>query len=247
MSDAQKIVDDLFAEFVSGELTRHEYVRKMDQVYLAIMDERERGAVAFRKDKRSLGEFALFLYDNTVREKFLMDSWCDLMVARDDFSDLQYKNRGLENSGRLIIDADEARKTAFADFWVWAQDGTLLPDGWTKLEMKFDPSLTKATFKVGQLKSYIKQGAYMLVIMCNGQLGPNGNPNQAETYSIDSYSTRWFLASPATMERMLTKRFSQRSEMGGKSSVQFLNDEILDYFDVMDWSKKNVTGHRKAS
>jgi hypothetical protein len=220
---------------MSGKISRRDYVANLDDLYVT-MDRREQSKVNFRKDRRSLGQYAIEILDNTRREQYLVHAWVDLMVEREEFAHLSVKDYGTDNSGRLIIESDSSMTKA--DYKVTAFGGSLLPDGTYGLEVKFCPTLIKNTYKVQQIKRYIRDNAYMLVIMSSNQVGPSGDWEKDEIFYIDPKSTRWMVVSPQKMELMLKRTVSNRPEMGGKPSLQFNSSEIVDFFEVYDWSPR---------
>ncbi len=232
----QEIADGIFSDFIAEKISRSNYIKKFDQFYYLLNDD-EKEMVRGRKDRRSLGEFALDIYDNTIREQFLIQSWSDMMINRGEFLSFQWQNYGTDPSGRVIIQ-DKYNNRSFSDFLVTTVGGKLIPDGVHRMEVKYDPSLIKATFKRCNLRAYIKQNSYLLMIMATGQLGPSGDPNRCSSLIIDDKNTRWAFASVEYMKRMLETPVVYPRETGFKPSVQFHRDQIAEYFDIYDWNKR---------
>lgn len=99
-----------------------------------------------RRDGRSLGEFALEIYDATLRERHLMGEFADIIRA------FQFRvlDQGIDNDGRLVIASGGTRE---ADYRLQFPGGRR-----ATLEIKRAPTSKFATYRVVDLQNYIEQG-----------------------------------------------------------------------------------------
>ncbi len=179
------------------------------------------GSLAYRRDHRSTEEFARDVEWGTLREGRLMRAWATMVVDEGIFDELTIADNGVDNTGGLIT--DESAVTDNADFLVATRGGTpLLLDGEHLIEVKYCPCLWKATYKVGNLRAYIEQGAKILTIWGRGQESPE----------------RWSIVGPEVMQNML-KFLDIRTNypgQGGKPAV-LVHEDVYGAFykDIRPW------------
>lgn len=216
-----------------------------------------RGVGGRGQSGRCLGQFALTIYDNTKREKLLMESWFEMvskLVKPIGFTHKNYKlasfvATGVDNSGKLLIDSKSGKADYTLVYHRYVKKKQVSPDPETRLvdwpeleeirrglEVKFTGQFKKLTYKVADLESYIKQDALVLTIVSDGMVGPNGNPDSDVPLVLDTSKLKWFLMDAPLMQRMLeTIPIHNHFEMGRKPSVQLLQKDFSDYLDIKDW------------
>lgn len=222
----QRDFDSLYYEFTASQtpLTRVGYVKQINALWNAI-DPKHRPSLQRRKDKRSLGEFALQVYDCTIREKFLLTEWLK-SLGREG---VKVEDYGVANDGRLILDENSDRGRP--DYRLTSVKGT-----W-KLEVKFCPVQYKLTFKVCDLKSYARADALVLLIMGETRMiGPNGDPNSSKPLAVPE-GLRWCLFGRKTIRRMLKELpVKLHKEVGGKPSIQLRGGDIARLLNPKEWN-----------
>lgn len=225
--------ESLYQRLVSGEISRGEFFDGYNNLYKEIEGADKRG-LDRRLDNRTLGAFALMIYDSTRREKILIDLWRDMTLKIGLFSKFEIKNHGVDNSGKVFIKNTKAAR-GNADYIINV-DGDSIPPGEYPLEVKFSPTLKKMTFKVADLSNYIKSNVLMLTILGDTKmLGPNGNPllSPLTVDNVDATMLQWCLATGADMSKMLnTLEQKPYREMGFKECVQMKSDQFSQFFNL---------------
>lgn len=214
---SQRDFDYLFLDLRDGNIDRSEYVKRCNALYNTLPPE-VKPNVDRRKDNRQLGVFCLQIYDNTARERFLVDEW-----ARSLGYDVKIIDNGIGNDGRFIL--DPKGNSGRADYILKWGDGRE-----RRLEVKFSPCLFKATFKVCDLKEYARQDALVLLVMGDTRMiGPNGRPTCTVQLQIPP-DLRWCLFGRETIRRMLKETpIRNHKEVGGKPSIQLRDNAIERY------------------
>ena len=115
--DWQGKCDEEFDKMVSGKSSRCDYVAALDKFYGEMneaVQKKLRKRMDFSKKNagRSLGTFALSIYDGTFREQLFINIWLTYLRDNFNYTKLDFLNAGVDNSGRLIIDG----KTGGGDF-----------------------------------------------------------------------------------------------------------------------------------
>jgi hypothetical protein len=128
---------------------------------------------------------------------------------------VQYKNSGIDNTGKLIM---ESRDTSRADYTISIDGGP-----WEPMEIKHSPVFSKCTFKVADLKGYVRQKANMLLLL------DTGYPEKLSTLP----SSRWAFLGPETLASFLELDQGNYKEVGGKQGVQ------------LGSNAKDSSGHRR--
>lgn len=148
-----------------------------------------------RMDNRTLREWGLTLIDNESLEKDHADWWFP-QYAKLHFPEyVSYECVGVSQEGVIVVDC---RKTDSSDY-------KILPTN-ELIEIKDCPTLSKATYKVQNIKSYIKHNSYVLTLHMN----------------IRKECVFYTLLSPEQMEKMVQFCIPiQRYEMGNKLCFQF--------------------------
>lgn len=107
----------------------------------------------YRFDKRSKDEFKKDIEEASKTEEEILKLWIDIL-QKDGLTRPSYQDLAAGRDGSFLKDADV---DSTADFEV---------EGHGKVEVKFCKPFLKERFhlKVGQLKSYIKQGCKILIV-----------------------------------------------------------------------------------
>lgn len=222
----QAEADQLFLQLESHAIDRRQYVHQINELYDRIPLP-QRGNVARRKDTRSLGIFALSIYDNTKREKFLINAWCDQIPNQA----YQIIDNGINNDGRLIIDTSNCKSVS---------DYVLKNNFETRhVEVKFSPCQWKMTFKKADFNAYLKEDASILLIMGNvGMMGPNGVP-EGNTELVLPKGLKWTLITPHQISKIMEEVPVRNCwEVGGKPSYQLFAKDFHKFIEVHDWVRR---------
>lgn len=221
-----------------GRLTRSEYWDLMDRLRPCISGYvADKSYLKSKIDRRSLGEFALWINDQTDREGFFMEKWSSMALDIGLFTDIQSYEHGCDHRGRLLL--FPAKQSKAADYKVAVKGGNLMPDGIHLIEVKYDPSLRKFTLKVADIESYLEQGCYILCILTDDcMVGPNGNKDSDIPFVLPEGRTYWCLISPDALAKIYEERcVSDRREMGDKKSIQLHPEDFGRYFLIEEWGK----------
>ena len=194
-------------------------------------------------DWRTLGEFALTIYDNTKREKILTDSWLEMCQQSGLLGEVTLKDNGMSNNGLIIFALKWV--THEPDFEATVKDSSIpeLPNGIHKLEIKYCPTNRFLTYKAKDLESYCRQKAYVLTVMGeNRMVGANGNPDIEDEFDVKNLNiSDWTILTPKIMSKMLEVLpiKSYEGYMGNKPSIRVYRDEspnFSDFFEVRKWT-----------
>lgn len=105
----------------------------------------------YRKDWRTDEEYANDILKGHIAEKQIIEKYANHLRLKYDI-EVTIEDNGVDNSGQVI---DESKVTTKADYML---NGTLI-------EVKFiNNDATEFRFKKDQIKSYIKQGATILLV-----------------------------------------------------------------------------------
>lgn len=178
----------------------------------------------FRKEEgRTPEEFAECMDVSTAREKQLSDEWVARLLRNRVYTSIIKEDHGVDNTGKVIFES--CKEMANADFKMTFYGGgpkAPLYDNWYYVEAKASPCLSKATFKDFNLKAYMREGAFMLLILCRGYENPK----------------KWTLVDPSQMQRILD-RIEVRYDNPGfidKPSVLVPRSRFSEFFSTFyDW------------
>lgn len=166
-------------------------------------------------------------FDSRTREQFTEDirvytrregKLFSLFVEELKFLGLdpRVSDHGVDNSGDFV-----EKPTRAADFRVTFGGQHYL------CELKIAPSKKYATFKIEDLRSYIRQGAYILLFLSPRQFLDRSE----ESLSREREFLLWDLVSPDIIARILAERpHFHFAGLGGKLSVQVPQKEFSTYF-----------------
>jgi len=216
----QRLADTMFDLLSIGRISREEYkivfnlVESRHQTYV---NRHMRGRVDYQ-NTRSLGEYALQIYNSTLSQQKEMEDWVQTYASKHFVgSPFCLFNNGIDNSGKLIIDLSGYSYQEFKrpDYKLMGQESEYL------IEYKDCPTDKKATYKVDDLTAYIAQNAWVLTVhkFCR--------------------ETRFYtLLSPAQQQNMLDKlSHGNYKEVGYKPGVQmylegFVGKRIKDFTEL---------------
>ena len=172
----------------------------------------------YRKDNRTTKEFASDIKHRTAKEKFLIELYKKEMAHRGHI--IEIKNFGIDNSGSLLKQAD-----CRADYLE-------ILDGVERLlEVKCSP-VPKITFKIHNLKQYIKHNTSILVFWSVGHIDKNPT-------TIDYENTRFGIISPKNIQNLLdTYDHYNEPTFGGKLCLRLYEKD----FDM--WMKIEMLTHQ---
>lgn len=165
-----------------------------------------------RKDYRSDDQFKKEIKERTLKEKFLVDIFVKECEHRGWSA--SYKDNGVDNTGEIL---DKA--TADADYLITINGKEEL------YEIKNSPVAHKCTFKVSNLKQYIKQKANILLFYNTGNINSD--------YSKINYKeTRWAIIKPNEIRSMLHDHEPYREyKFGNKICIKVVEDDYYKYFE----------------
>lgn len=207
MTDYQGLLDEAFFRFERGDLDRREYVVMVDDILSGI----PQPLLDRRRDTRSPGEFALAIYDTTVRERHLINLWA---------GDRPVADHGLANDGRLILNT--RGKNGRPDFTV---DGL-------HVEVKFDPTRSFVTYKVADLENYVRRGDVVVLTFIGDatMIGGNGDPDHDGSIEL-SDDLLWFSMDANQCQKLLEEgERGHHKGFGGKPTVRVYKREFSRFF-----------------
>jgi len=222
--ELQDLLDEAFDDLKSGAISRDDYLVMMDSLSLVLNKEVEK-EFGFRKDVRTLKEFAAHMLDQMEIENAVIEHWIDTL-AYDTFPTLQAVTySGIREDARLLCESsatkDEIRRP---DVKLTFNDGSV-----AYLEIKQCPVLYKATYKTSDLKHYhsLEEDVYMLTAHTKGKFSPD---------KVKFYT----LLAPVKLSKLLDDgrqgilKSEKRREMGYKKAVQFTKKGLEDYFLIQE-------------
>jgi hypothetical protein len=232
-------IDYIFNNFISGDKSASERLKfyqemnaLFDRLSPASQGKLRRRMDWSKKNKgRTLGEFALLIYDSTIRERFLIESWLELLKENGNYKVLGITDAGGDNTGKVYLSPPASRG---ADYIINCVGDGYLTSGIHNIEIKFAPSDAKLTYKVADLKNYLERGESVLTIIGNNMIGPNGKThlNTLERKEINLQTFQWTYFTPQIIQELLLLPVTERYEMGGKPCIQILNKNFLNYFEL---------------
>ncbi len=178
------------------------FYKKIFNIIQEIWPKEVKVAASYRMDYRSLGQMAGDFYEQAVRERKYAKYWIKTHSKKHFGVNVKGSCVGIDDSGKLIFETPAYTREDFKH-----PDYILSPIN-RLLELKSnDVCSFKATYKVTDIRHYVKCNAYMLTIFHEGS---KDNP------------VCYTLISPNVMKDMLSKsKIEDRKEMGWKPSIQF--------------------------
>lgn len=222
MTTLQGKLNWLYDAYLDKKMSKAEYALSIDSFAKTRPEEVSR-EFGYRKDNRSLGEFAVHMIDQMEIEKEVIRDWTYNFGVDYFGSEVQFEYSGISQNARLICESsstkDEIRKP---DLLV------KLGDKRYYVEIKQCPVLYKATYKTSDLKHYHSLGnTYMVTAHTKGKF----DPERVEFYTL---LTPDALAKLLEDGRQGILKSEKRREMGYKKAVQFTREGLKDYFLIQE-------------
>lgn len=137
----------------------------------------------FRKDIRSLEQFAEDIKCRTEKERFLIELFVQELIKLG--RKVKLENYGIDNTGKVV-----KYSSCKPDYKLTIDDKVYL------CEVKNGPVSHKWTFKTYQLEQYIKYKAYIVLFWGTGFI-------DKDPTKIDIENTRWGIIFPDKIQQML--------------------------------------------
>jgi hypothetical protein len=225
MSIQQK-ADKAYDDLAHGRISRWDYVHVINDLYYEIPLHLKQ-SINNRRDYRSLGEFALVIFDNTRRETFLIKEWLKLVEPWG----LTPSDRGIANDGRLVIDT--RGQSGRVDYILRGKSGRTY-----NLELKFAPSSRFLTYKVADLQNYLGQGDVLMLTIVghSSMVGPNGDP-ASDLPLVLPRGLSWLLMGDQQMRCLLDNgEQGPHRGFGGKPTVRMYDSNFEEFGCALrDW------------
>lgn len=210
----QQLTDSLFLEFVKDPRDK-EKRQKYKANLNALADkfpEDVKKAFGYRKDVRTLGDFALEIYDQTaINEKKCFNFWND-GFSKNHFNETDFISSGIDQDGKLIWNKSSSK------------DEGKSPDYFCKknnfyLEIKYSPCHFKNTFKTSDFLHYNKLGnTYVLSVTCR-TFTPSFFEGAFNHYVLITPEQIKNICEDIENSKLL--QFPCKKEYGGKPGIQF--------------------------
>jgi len=167
----------------------------------------------YRRDNRTLEEFKADIEYRTAKEKFLIELYGTEM--RHLGHKVRIENNGIDNTGQL-----QKKVNTSPDYKITIDNYVAY------LEVKNSPVSSKWTFKVHNLKAYVKAKAYILVFWGTGYIDKDPS-------NIDLKKTFYGIISPSKTELML-ESYQHYSEpkFGNKTCIQIPHSDFSKWLNI---------------
>lgn len=165
----------------------------------------------YRKDGRTEEEFAADIKRRSIKEKFLINLFEKELAFRG--KPVIISDNGIDNSGELM----KGKITACPDYLIEYPPFSFM------LDVKNSYVSTKCTFKVSNLRHYVKNRAGILLFYGTGKL--DQDPTQ-----INYETTRWAIITPEKIGEMLLLKHYHERAFGNKICVQIKNQDFWKFF-----------------
>lgn len=253
-ADADQFSRRCFNALRTKEINRSDYYNLFNQLdhkirQYGILSENDRRSIINRVDKasgRKLGEFALGIYDNTLRERILIEAWKDRLIKSGNVEKIDISDYGMANDGMIYFSKQNINPKADFKITVSGSKIEKIPNKEMFIEVKFCPSQQYLHFKKGDFECYAKDNVNILIFIGNDQMfGGNGNPKwdmQVSDFKLEE----WGLITNNSIHDILNKEvFTERHNargqlmMGGKDCVRLNRNNqsprITDYVELYKW------------
>lgn len=219
----QEELDFHFANFTSGSITQNQYFMEIEAIG-KIRSAEVSKEFGYRKDNRSLVEFAAHMIEQMKIERDIIEHWVKTFGYTYFNKKATFEYSGISEDARLICESSSTK----AD--IKKPDVVIDRAGQKRyLEIKQCPVLYKATYKTGDLKHYhsLEEDVYMLTAHTKGKFSPE---------KVDFYT----LLTPDGLAKLLEDgrrgvlKSEKRREMGYKKAVQFTREGLEDYFLIQE-------------
>jgi hypothetical protein len=218
----QEELDFHFENFMSGSITQNQYLMEVEAVEKCRSEE-VRKEFGYRKDNRSLSEFAEHMIVQMKIEQDIIEHWVKNFGYDFFHKKATFEYSGISEDARLICESSSTKTD------IKRPDVVINRAGQERyLEIKQCPVLYKATYKTGDLKHYDNLGnVYVLTAHTKGK------------FSADKVSF-YTLLTPENLSRLVADGKSgklnvqKRREMGYKNAVQFDRAGLEEYFEIQE-------------
>jgi hypothetical protein len=218
----QSKLDRMYVDLIKGVITKEEYGRLIEEIEK--MNQAEiKVEFGFRKDGRTLSEFALHMVEQMEIEKSIIEHWKWSFGYLTFGIKADFEYSGISEDARLICESSSTKDKI-------KQPDVLITRMGTQefLEIKQCPVLYKATYKTADLKHYHSLGnVNMLTAHTKGK------------FSADKVSF-YTLLTPSNLSRLVADgkagklNVQKRREMGYKNAVQFARGDLENYFEIQE-------------
>ena len=166
----------------------------------------------YRKDNRTDEQFAKDISCRTKKEAFLKNLFVSEMRYRGH--EVETYDLGVNNNGEVF----KGKSNCSADYRFKINDSLY------DLDIKNSFVKNKCTFKVHNLKQYIKAGAGILLFYNTGNINYDTSNNEKK-------KTKWGVIKPEKIQKMLDdKPWFYEPKFGNKLCVQIFESEYKKYF-----------------
>lgn len=218
----QEKLDFHFENFTNGSTTKNEYLAEIETIG-RVQSSQITKEFGYRKDGRTLAEFAAHMIDQMEIERDIIEHWVKNFGNNYFGGRATFEYSGIYDEARLICESSTTKDKMKKPDVLVNNRGKIL-----YLEIKQCPVLYKATYKTADLKHYNELGnTYMLTAHTKGR------------FSADKVSF-YTLLTPENLARLVADGKSgklnvqKRREMGYKNAVQFDRAGLEEYFEIQE-------------
>jgi hypothetical protein len=218
----QEELDFRFENFINKNISLQQYLLEIEKIE-NIRSAQVATEFGYRKDSRTLAEFALHMINQMEIERDIIEHWVKNFGYDFFHKKATFEYSGISEDARLICESSSTKTD------IKRPDVVINRAGQERyLEIKQCPVLYKATYKTGDLKHYDNLGnVYVLTAHTKGK------------FSADKVSF-YTLLTPENLARLVADGKSgklnvqKRREMGYKNAVQFDRAGLEEYFEVQE-------------
>jgi len=158
----------------------------------------------YRKDGRTLGQFALDMYNGHLMERRIAEWWFKSYGNKYFGKDLDYECVGIDDTGCILLQTNSKEDMKKPDYFIKNKN--------TYLEIKSNPCDWKITTKLADMKHYKSINSYILIACSKGKFESKGGNCSC-----------FILISPEQCENMIKDSvvLNDRFEVGNKPCIQF--------------------------
>ena len=194
-----------------------------------------------RFDSRDESTFRKDIYFSTMIEKYWWEKWLDHASNRHDVSVKNPRDNGCGNDGGFIPSGTTVGADYIADI---CYSGNSVKD--CPIEIKWVPTPGKITLKECDIKSYIREAAYILFIY---NFSNETNLRKPKDYNLEDHIRRiedkirhikWGLMSSKNLENLYrihleAGKVKPIAYMGYKNGLVLNSEDYENWFKQEDW------------
>jgi hypothetical protein len=218
----QEELDHHFSDYTTGSTSSQKYLMEITSIERSRKGEVQK-EFGYRKDSRTLAEFAEHMIDQMEIERSIIEHWVKTFGWDYFGGEATFEYSGIYDDARLICESSTTKdKMKMPD--------VLINNRGKKqyLEIKQCPVIYKATYKTADLKHYHSLGnVFMLTAHTKGKF----SADKVEFYTL---LTPDALANLLEDGRRGILKSEKRREMGYKKAVQFTRKGLADYFLIQE-------------